>query len=189
MYGILGESRSDVDTLKALVRRIAANEFLSIKAKGYEGCGEMLRKGATQLQLFAKLGCSQFIVCYDSDGKDPVERRKTVDDQIVKPSRTSQPCCIVVPVQELEAWILADIECAQRVFDSWNPMPISNPEAIASPKEHLEKLSRATNRRPRYHHATHNERMAKYMDIEKVHKACPSFRPLFEFVQAAERGR
>ncbi len=182
MYGILGESQSDVNTLRVFVRRIADNDLLSIKAKGYEGCAEMLRKGARQLDLFADLGCSRFIVCYDSDGADPATRRKKVEDEIVKKSSSAHPCCVVVPVQELEAWLLADIECATNIFSSWKPAPILNPEAIPSPKEHLEKLSRANNRRPRYAHSTHNERMAKYIDLQKVHQACPSIRPLFQFV-------
>ena len=49
-------------------------------------------------------------------------------------------------------------------------------------QEHLEKLSRASNHRPRYSHATHNERLAKYVNLDKVYRKCPSFRPLQSFV-------
>ena len=187
MYGILGEASSDVATLVVLIRRLADDHRLKIKPKGYDGCGEMLRKGANQLQLFRRLGCNRFIVCHDSDGPDPAPKRREVQNRIVKPSGVGDDCCIVVPVQELEAWILADIECACKIFPSWRPLAIQNPEGISRPKEYLEKLSRQSSHRPRYSHATHNEKMAEQLDHAKVEQKCPSFRVLAEFVRSGTR--
>jgi hypothetical protein len=168
VYGILGEDDSDVQTLKVLVKRLARNESLRVKTKGYGGCGEMLRKGARQLQLFKSLSVKRFVVCYDADGPDPEPKRQLVLEKIVKPSGLNTGWCVVVPVQELEAWILADIECAVNVFPSWEPSPIGNPEKITEPKEFVEKLSRDSKKRPRYSHAIHNEKMALYLDLRKV---------------------
>ena len=103
MYGILGEDQSDVETLKVLVRRLAGDPSLRIKGKGYGGAAEMLRKGARQLRLFRDLQCTRFIVCHDADGPDPSSRQELVRQKVVKPSGISDECCIVVPVQELEA--------------------------------------------------------------------------------------
>jgi hypothetical protein len=182
VYGILGEDDSDVATLKVLVRRLAGNDSLPVKVKGYGGCGEMLRKGAKQLQLFSKFDCNRFIVCHDADGHDPAPKYKLVQDRIVRPSGIERDCCIVIPVQELEAWFLADIECVTHIFKSWKPVTILNPESIPSPKEHLEKLSRDSKQRPRYSHATHNERMAKHLNLDTVGRKCPAFRALGGFV-------
>jgi hypothetical protein len=182
VYGILGEDQSDVETLKVLVRRLAGSESLPVMRKGYGGCAEMLRKGAKQLRLFRDLQCTRFIVCHDADGPDPVLKHEVVRRKVVTPSGIDKGFCIVVPVQELEAWILADIECATKIFTSWKPSPIENPEHIASPKEHLEKLSRDSKQRPRYSHATYNEKMAKYLDLDKVSRKCPSFSLLAAFV-------
>jgi hypothetical protein len=182
VYGILGEDSSDVATLKVFVRRLAANESLPIKGKGYGGCGEMLRKGARQLRDFQERGCTRFIVCHDADGPDPTPKRELVRDHIIKPSGICRDYCIVVPVQELEAWILADIESATAIFPSWKPSAISSPEQIACPKQHLEKLSRSSNQKPRYTHAMHNERMARHLDLGKVSQKCPAFRELATFV-------
>jgi hypothetical protein len=90
--------------------------------------------------------------------------------------------CVLIPVQEIEAWILADIQAVTKIFSGWLPDEIHNPEAIPSPKEHLEALSRQANRRPRYSHAVHNPRVAQHLDLEKVYRKCPSFRPLKDFV-------
>ena len=105
-----------------------------------------------------------------------------MNERIVKHSEVGDACCILIPVQELEAWILADIECAVNIFPSWRPAPIQNPEKIESPKEHLEKLSRDSKQRPRYSHAVHNEKMARHLDLEKVQRKCPAFSVLVEFV-------
>ena len=67
MYAVIGEDDSDVEMLRVLMCRLANNKPLKIKLFGYSGCGEMLRKGAKQLQLFQKFGCTRFVVCYDAD--------------------------------------------------------------------------------------------------------------------------
>jgi len=182
VYAILGEDITDANTLKVLVRRLAHNDSLRVTPKGFGGCSKMLRKGAMELRNLHRLKHTRFIICHDADGPDPGPKREIVRDQIVEPSGVTEPCCIVIPVQALEAWILADIECATRLFRSWVPKPIDNPEQIAKPDEHLERLSKGSNGRPRYSHATHNEQMAKYLDIEAVKRKCPSFRILADFV-------
>ncbi len=171
-------------TLKVLVRRLVKNASLPINGRGYEGANEMLRNGAKQLDLFKTLyACERFIVCHDADGLDPAPKRLLVQERIVMPSKVADACCIVVPVQELEAWILADIECAVKVFPSWRPSPIQNPERIDSPEEYLKRLSRDNKKRPRYDHVIHNEKMAKHLDLDKVQKKCPAFLVLVSFVR------
>jgi hypothetical protein len=183
VYGLIAEDSSDVETLKVLIRRLAHNSALRIEGKGYEGCGEMLRKGAKQLRLLADLGCTRFIIGYDSDGDPPAERRQEAMEKIVTPSGIKASACLaLVPVQEIEAFLLADIQAVSKIIPSWKPEPVLNPEQISSPKEHLQKLSRDSKQRPRYAHATHNPQIAKYLDLERVRQKCPSFRALIKFV-------
>ncbi len=188
MYGILGEDKSDVATLKVLIHRLADDDSITIKTKGYSGCGEMLKKGGKQLKLFVRLGCNRLIICYDADNEEPESRYQEVVGRIIKKSGLigfkTEIICILIPVQEIEAWILADIEAVTDIFKNWHPKPISNPESIESPKEYLEKLSRDANKRLRYNHAIHNEKVAKYLDLDKVLQKCPSFEPLVELVES-----
>lgn len=183
MYGILGEDASDAETLKVLVRRLADNPRLPVIAKGYGGCGRMLSDGARDLQFFKKRRLTHFIVCHDADGPDPKPKKDLVMRQIVQPSGSAEDCCIVIPVQELEAWILADIECASHIFTSWHPGPVQNPEGIVKPKETLERLSEDRRRKRRYKHALHNEKIAWHLDLAKVEEKCPAFRILVAFVK------
>lgn len=180
---MLAEDRSDVETLTVLIRRLAGNNSVPVRQKGYSGCSEMLRKGARQLQLFRDLGgCQRYVVCYDSDRDDPATRHKRLIDEVIKPSGLTAPICALVPIQEIEAWILADVNAVTKVITGWVPnKEIHHPESIKDPKEHLEKMSR-TNQRPRYSHATHNSKIAQYLDLDLVMNKCPSFMPLFEIV-------
>lgn len=185
MYGVIGEDKSDVETLKVLIRRLANNDRLTVHAKGYSGCGEMLRKGSRQLVLFAAQGVRRFVVCYDADRDDPLRRKKEATEKIWEKALSdgiAGSCCIVVPVQELEAWILADLSSVSKVIESWRPKDVASPETIADPKEHLEKLSRE-HQKPKYVHAIHNQKIAGFLDLGKVAKRCQSFVPLVEFVQ------
>src|SRR5579871_6222949 len=142
MFGILGEDRSDFGTLKVLTRRIRNDESLPIMGKGYQGCGQLLKKGTVELRLLSELGCNKFVICYDSDGKDPKQRYSEVLERVVAPAGLATKCCIAIPVEELEAWLLADIEAVTNIWTGWRPASIANPERIKSPKEHLEGLSR-----------------------------------------------
>jgi hypothetical protein len=185
MYGILGEDDSDAQTLKVLVKRLAGDESLTVKAKGYGGSGKLLKDGARALRLFKALALTRFIVCHDADGPDPNEKCDLVMEKSVKPSGLAKDCCIVIPVQELEAWILADIECGSKVFGWWRPAPIQNPEGIPKPKGHIERLCYSNKPRRRYNHAVDNERMARHLDLDKVARKCAEFRKLRAFVPKA----
>jgi hypothetical protein len=183
VYGIIGEDESDARTLKELVHCLANDRSLKIKTKGFEGCGQMLRRGAGQIKLFAQLGLTRFIVAYDADGHDPRDRYDEVMAKVIRPSGVQTGYCVLIPVQEIEAWILADIESVSNVFSSWHPDPITqDPEKIENPKEFLEKRSRDSRKRPVYDHSTHNEKVARHLNLEIVRKRCPSFAPLVKFV-------
>jgi Domain of unknown function (DUF4276) len=184
LYAIIAEDKSDVETLTALIRLIAGSQSISIKGKGYGGCAEMLRKGARQIQAFHDTGsCQRFVVCYDSDKASPDVRRQELIDKVIVPSNVIAPMCALIPIQEIEAWILADIKAVTKIITGWVPDKyVENPEGIVDPKEYLEKMSRQ-NQRPRYSHAVHNAKIARHLDLDQVRNKCPSFLPLYEIVK------
>lgn len=183
VYGIIAEDKSDVDMLKVIIKRLANSKAIKIRGKGYNGCGEMLRKGAAHLNSFKALGCKRFVICYDADRASPSERYDEAVLKIVNLFGNNGQCCVVVPVQEIEAWILADIKAVTFVIPSWVPKKhFDNPESINDPKEILEKLSRNSKKRPRYSHAIHNFRVAEHLDLTVVKSKCKSFSPLVRLV-------
>lgn len=187
MIGVIGEDQSDVDMLTQLIRRLANNQRLEIKTKGYRGCGEMLRKGAAQLKAYnTAYDCRRFVVCYDSDRSAPQERMDQLKREIIDRSGLHSEFCALVPTQEIESWILADLHAVTKVITSWVPdKDISNPESINDPKEFLEKLSRRF-KKPLYSHAVHNPKIAVHLDLDKVSAKCMSFRPLVDFIRAGK---
>lgn len=185
MLAILGEDRSDVETLKVIVKRWLNNDKLPIKHRGFKGSGRLITRGAEELKLLRKVGASAFIICHDADGPNGDVVHRKIQEQVVNPSGLDKArCCIVVPVHELEAWILADVESMAKIMKSWKPKPVAYPENVPNPKESLEKLSYDKKSKPRYVHSTDNPRVAEHLDLEKVKKKCKSFRPLSDFLDA-----
>jgi hypothetical protein len=182
MYGVIGEDKSDFESLKILIKRITGDQGLTVKGRGFGSCDTMLKKGAQQLKLLADFGMTRFIVCYDSDGHDPAKRREEAMRKIIGPSKLSD-FCITIPVQELESWILADFSAVTNIFRSWKPERHPNPENVESPKEFIVRASRDSKSKTRYSHATHNPRVARHLDLDIVYEKCASFRPFRDFVK------
>jgi hypothetical protein len=189
LYGIIGEDRSDVDTLKVLVKRLVAAYSLAaphFHLKGYEGWSEMFQKGVAQLRLLRDLKCHKIIVCFDADGPEEKasERREKIRNEIVAPSGVTVPCCALVPVQELEAWVLADIQAVCNIITSLRTSKsFSNPERVPSPKEALMKISRCPRtRKEKYEPPRHNPLVAKYLNLKTIEGKCPSFSGFVDFI-------
>jgi Domain of unknown function (DUF4276) len=184
MLAIFGEDQSDFDTLKTMVRTLKNDQGLKVKGKGYGGCGNLLKACARDIKELHRQGYKKFVVCHDADGQPPEEIRQTVLERVINPGGLvlSSDCIVLIPVQEIEAWILADLSSVSNIFKGWKPQGISNPENISKPKKYLEKLSRDHKLRPRYSHAIHNSRIAKYLNYEVIKSKCPSFRPLLQFL-------
>ena len=118
MFAVLAEDRSDIESLVVLIRRTSGNEHMPVHKKGFGGCGELCRKAWSHIKVFSERGASRFIICHDSDGVDPAVVKKKVLDSIVTKTEAPNNYCIVVPVQELEAWIIADEEAISKAIPS-----------------------------------------------------------------------
>jgi hypothetical protein len=182
VYGVIGEDTSDVDTIKSIIEKLESRN-VTIRIKGFTGAGEMLKRGATHLSLFRDLKCTRFIACYDSDGPDPIARKRKLVEEVFAPAGLGDQCCAVVPVHEIESWILADLSAVAKIIPGWQPKPFrNNPEAVSKPKEKIRDLVGPYSK-PRYSHKTMNAAIARHLDLEIVRQRCPSFVPLYDFVR------
>lgn len=184
MYGIFGEDETDFLTLRAIVRKLKNDQTIPIRGGGFRGCGRLLKSCSIPLGLLYEAGCRQFIICHDADCNDPRDVRRKVEEQVIKPAALGLDALhfVAVPVQMIEAWILADVESAGKMFKSWRPGEVKNPESYPDPKHELETLSRQGLNRSRYVYTEHNPRIITYLDLDRVARKCPSFRPLRDFV-------
>ncbi|NOQ64374.1 MAG: DUF4276 family protein [Methyloprofundus sp.] len=187
MYAILAEDNSDIECLKVLIKRIAKDNSIKIKGRGFSGCAKMLRDGWKDLEKLQNTGYDKFIICYDRD-KDAYQKRyDAVVTKIIKRSginKSKNKICILIPTEEIEAWILADIKAVSTVISSWKPTKeFPNPESIINPKEKLKKLSETKKSKPLYDHVTHNQRILEKVDLGIVKNKCPSFKVLADFIE------
>ncbi|MDO9213863.1 MAG: DUF4276 family protein [Methylococcales bacterium] len=188
MYVVIAEDDSDFKCLQILIKRLAKDDSISIKGEGFNSCGTMLNKGAKVLNLWnQKKEYRKFIICYDRDKETAQKRYEEVISKIIKPAgikNTDNLICILIPTEEIEAWILADIKAVSNVIPSWQPKDnYQNPEDIQNPKETLTRLSRINKPKPLYSHNIHNEKVMNYLNLEIIKKKCPSFAELANFVE------
>jgi hypothetical protein len=176
MFAILAEDESDADALSHIVKRNFNNDRLSIRKKGYDGCGALCRKGARDIKAWRAQGIKRFVVCHDADSNPPDDIREKVLSSIVRPSGAEKQCCITVPVQEIEAWLIADEQAISTVISSFRFSGHKRPETIQSPKEWLITQSKAANGKPLYSPKTFNAAVAKRLRFDVVQEKCPSFK-------------
>lgn len=183
MLGLIGENRSDTDTLRILCRRFTAAPNLPIRQVSCRGGGNIFRAGARHLRLLAQRGCNKIILCHDADGPEPESTRARLQSHVLNQVSVNSSICLLVPVQAIEAWLLADVAKAQFIFADWPVADFSNPERVPAPRSYLERLSRNPERRTRYVHTIHNARLAEHIDLNLVVFRCPSIVPLQEFLR------
>lgn len=178
----MAEDHSDVEVVRTLLGKIRDRK-LGIKAFVGGGCGNLRKKCRMWAQILRERGCSVLILLHDLDRASlPVLRAAL--------TAALEPCVIkdriiVIPVQELEAWFLADPSALRKAFNLQKvPTCPSNPEGINDPKEFLRDLIwRKSGKTKRYINTIHNQRIAEHVSVAAVRK-CKAFRLLEEFWQA-----
>jgi Domain of unknown function (DUF4276) len=178
--GVLAEEDSDVDVLKLLLPKISpAKRFGTDKFVGH-GCGKLRNKCRNWAAVLAGKGCSVLIVLHDSDGKNPTVVRNRIEAALKH--CPIEPYVIVIPVEELEAWLLTDANALRTVFSLKKiPKCPSNPERIRDPKEYLEDLVwKTSGKSKRYVNTIYNSRIAQRVSLASLRR-CPSFLTLQQF--------
>jgi Domain of unknown function (DUF4276) len=180
--GIIAEDVSDVDAARVLIRRIARRTDIGFKHFAGKGCGRMKGKCKAWAQALRAKGCGYLILIHDRDRRRLAELRTELEQAI-------SPCpiklyLICIPVEEMEAWWLADPNAIQKALNlARSPSVKGVPEQIPSPKERIERLVKVcSGGRVLYLTREHNWRIAEHVDLDKVRR-CVSFLPLSSFVQ------
>ena len=176
---MIAEDMSDVAVLyKILVKIIDDNSF-SIKRFVGKGCGKLRKKCHVWSAMLNDSGCDHLFVLHDLDENNEKQLRQQLENS-VRDSGFTNPL-IIIPVKEMEAWLLADERALQNTFNLQKcPKTIHNTEAINNPKEHIRDLIWALGRK-RYLNTVHNVRIAEVMTIASLRK-CRSFLPLEKYI-------
>jgi hypothetical protein len=91
---------------------------------------------------------------------------------------------IVIPVREIEAWLLADHNAVGKALNlSKSIGKIPNPEAILRPKERLRDLVYfKSDKRKHYVNTIDNKKIASHTNLRNLRR-CKSFVPLEAFLR------
>ncbi len=186
MLAILAEDISDAEVLMHLVRR-RRNDTLPIKTKGYGGCAQLCRKGGRDVRTWVSRGVTQVIVCHDADRHPPQEIREKVLAAVIRRAAFAGSFLIAVPVEAIEAWMIADERAISRAIPSLKIKARRSPERIPDPKEWIIRESRTRGSRPLYVPTVSNPAVARHLRFDVVVEKCPSFRAFLDWLDQRPR--
>jgi hypothetical protein len=180
---LLAEDDSDIQVVKQLINKINPSKFGFSQFKT-DGCGRLRNKCDKYVAALFDKGSDMVFVFHDADTDDN-DRLRILRRALSEKVLAAKPrgrACIIIPIQEIEAWLLADEEAINSSFSKLTVKPVSNPEQVKSPKEFIERLSRGANSKPRYSNTTHNNKIAAKLNLRKVYEKCPSYRPFHDII-------
>lgn len=187
MIAILAENESDVCVLEHVIRTRLNISGSRLFSRGYDGSGNLMRSAPRDIRNWERLGVRRFVVCLDADGPDPEQVAAAGRTRIIGTGRITYEAFFVVPVQAIEAWLIADELAINAVLPSFRFGGHDRPESIDKPKKWLVRQSRRANGKPLYSNAF-NRAIAHHLRCEVVASKCPSFRRFLDWLDAIERG-
>jgi hypothetical protein len=180
--GVIAEEANDVEVLYELTSKLIPENTFSFKQFVGHGSGKLRRKCGAWAETLLARGCTCLVVIHDLDRADEEELRPSLETQVrgIQFARY----VILIPIEEIEAWLLSDPSALQFVFKMRKvPRIPSRPERISSPKEFLSTLV-SKNSRAQYLNTVHNRRIASALIIESLDR-CPSFAQYPTFIKEA----
>ncbi|MEH6458820.1 DUF4276 family protein [Chitinimonas sp. JJ19] len=180
IIGIIAEDASDVDVISSILCKYVDRNSFSIKKFVGNGCGKLRNKCEIWVANLFQSGCHHVLVFHDLDKNDETDLRTMLESKV---SQLKFPkSLIVIPVEEIEAWLLSDENAIKDVFSlKIKPKRINDCESIKSPKEHLENLVWSAEKK-RYLNTTHNKKIAEKTSIDNFRR-CHSFIAFDEYVK------
>lgn len=184
--GIIAEDKSDFESSKVLIKRITQKDNIGFRKALGNGCGKLRRKASAYAVDLKNRGCDTLILIHDLDRHDYSKLLLELESKLKCSPIHNKFICI--PIEELEAWFLADPEGIKKTFNLKSKPNIKGlPETIPSPKEKLgELIYHHSNKRTIYLNTKHNETLSLNLSIDLMKKKSNSFQEFYEFVVAQE---
>jgi hypothetical protein len=179
--GLIAEDHSDVDVFTEIAGKIAKRDFLVKKFVG-KGCGKLKKECKSWAKNLKEQHCTLLVLIHDLDKNEAPYLQKQLM-QALSPAPIKDNL-IVIPVREIEAWLLSDEDAIRSAMNLRIKVPhIANPESLDNPKEHLGRLvEQKSEGRKHYLNTVHNKKIASLLRIENIRR-CKSFLPLEQFLR------
>lgn len=179
-YGLIAEDASDILVIKKLAKKVSGKNISAAHFVG-KGCGPIKKKAPGWCKAFQSKGCTQILLVHDRDRHDAEKLRRELE--VVLDAVPQARKLVVVPTEELEAWLLSDHYAIKTALNLKKPIKEEHhPERINSPKEHLgAAVWKISEKKVNYINAVHNPIIAEHIDVARITKKCPSFEPFAQF--------
>lgn len=183
--GIICEESTDFEALKVLILKVINTKKVGFKSKIGNGCTKIRSKCVPWAQDLKNRKCDLLIVVHDLDRKNYKELYEEIDKKLS--NSTFARYILSIPVEELEAWIIADpsgIKTALKLKRL--PKFKGLPETVASPKEKLrDSIFQCSGKEINYQ-TSMNARITQSVDIEQLLQKCPSFEKFYNQLKNQE---
>lgn len=181
--GILAEDDSDVAVIRLLLSKMTPRRSFGVRSFVGHGCGKLRYKARVWASQLADRGCSILLLIHDLD-REKLAQLRAILESALDPTPI-RPYLIVIPIEELEAWLLSDANALRLAFHlKKKPKCPTSPELVSDPKRYLENLVWiASQKTKRYVNTIHNVRIAEHLGVPTLRK-CKAFRPLEQFWMA-----
>lgn len=178
--GVIAEDNSDIEVIREILEKYLNKNYFTLKKQVGKGCGKLKSKCAAWAQLLTKQGCNHILLFHDLDGNSEADLRKSLEEKLKIPN-VSNPI-VVIPIEEMEAWLLSDLEAVKTVFNlNSKPKNIPQCETIESPKEYLRDIVWKLGKK-KYLNTVHNKKIANLTRLDCLQR-CNSFKILDEYLK------
>ncbi len=178
--GIIAEDNSDADVIKVILGKYLSQERFQIKRFVGNGCGPIRRKTIGWAKVLWDRGCRFLILAHDLDDKNEKVIRGELESIVI--DTNFKKSIVLIPVREIEAWLLSDNEALKIIFGMQRtPRILKRTESIPQPKEYLRNAIWVT-AKIRYIPTVHNARIAEKSKLSELRK-CKSFLFLDQYIK------
>lgn len=178
--GVIAEDSSDVSVINVILGKYLSSNEYSVKKFVGNGCGKLRNKCGAWANMLVKSGCEHILVFHDRDRNEEKTIRENLESKVGRKEFPNS--IIVIPVEELEAWLLTDAKAIKTAFNLKKaPKKNSDCEAVESPKEFLRDVVWKIGKK-RYLNTTHNKKIAEQSNISSFLR-CKSYKPFDKYVR------
>lgn len=179
LIGVIAEDDTDIEVIKLIIGKYIPRNDFKIKKFVGNGCGKLRNKCSVWAQNLFAVGCDHVFVFHDLDRHTENDLRKLLERKV--PIKEFPNSLIVIPVEEIEAWLLADSIAIKQVFSIKEDIkPIKDCEKINAPKEELGRIVWRLVKK-RYVNSIHNAKLADKVSLDSLRK-CKSYIPFDNYV-------
>ena len=173
--GLICEDTSDYEVFENILSKYTPKNSYKIKKYISSGSGRLESKCHRWVENLLKDSCCIVFILRDSDGEIPSKIKSRINKKI-----THNANAIVVPITEIESWLLTNAKALKEVFNLQKVPKLSvNPETLKDPKARLSEIvyCHRTNKYLKYSNTKDNLKIVEKLSISDLSK-CSSYKDL-----------